>query len=523
MIHSQKISKIGLLLGLLQWATIISGLMQPFIEASSINIVSTTLAVFATTCVVQYIKHTRCYETNPLSTLAIIGLNVTTISTSLIVQTCYLNPLVHLLRAPELTFPVLFVLHVLACATHTVHRKFSPNVTLTQGIAANVLRPLGLFRAPSIQTLWIMGTIGMVSQLVGQAAMGDVGGKAFQAFGFLAWMPLLALMYHAAMGDSYCNKKTQYFWIAAYLFALFALGAARNVRFIMFAGPVQIALTYFLYVSTHNSEAGKKTYKAVAAALLATVLGVTIASDFATAMVIAREKRDSYSGAEMIQETLSVLQEPERIADYRSSFELAATIKFYDEAYIPNPILGRFSETKFHDNMLYFASNFQAENIDDLIFAAKQKVLVIFPEPFVKYFYPDFEKTDFFFSMGDYYVYQIKGPGGLYSFVTGSMWADIYSIFGWWACPMLVLVLFVSHICLDSMSLRQGGKVFIAPVAICSAWTIFMYGLGADSLVTKLSFWMRELPQRIVLYAVVLWILDTAYPLFRMEKARSRG
>lgn len=517
--HNKNLSKIDALLKILQYLLLGSAAAQPFIYFSPENITATILCATSSTLVLQYLIRSKCYETHPISSLALFGMTITTVLMSTVSQSFYLNPLTIYMRAPELTFPILATTQALACLLHWIYRNFSPLNALPNYIARFVLEPIGAFYKPPVWVLWIFGCIGLYAQLSGVSEFGDAGGKFIQALGFLTWMPLLIVYYLQIEGDNYANKKNQTKLLIGYLLVLVVLGIAQNVRSIMFIGPLQIVLTYYFLAAKTHTPATPKTSRNIAAMLVVGMLGVIALADLATAMVLAREKRVSSTPLEMLEETYYALQDRTKINAYRANFDMAATSNIYDEAYIPNPILSRFSATKFHDNMIFFGSKMQSENVEDMFHILFKKIIVVLPEPVAKAIDPKFEKQDYFFSMGDYYVFQIKGPGSLSSFVVGSIWADMYTLFGiWWPFTALISI-FISIIALDSFCIKKKENAYdISPVAICLACSIFLQGMGFESITAQISFLGRELPQRVIFYGALIFIIVTSLKLLGTKK-----
>lgn len=517
--QNKNLSKIDALLKILQYLLLGSAAAQPFIEFSPENITAAILCATSSTLVLQYLIRSKCYETHPISSLALFGMTITTVLMSTVSQSFYLNPLTVYLRAPELTFPILAATQTLACILHWTYRNFLPLSALPNFIAKYILQPIGAFYKPPVWALWFFGGIGLYAQLSGVSEFGDAGGKFIQALGFLAWMPLLVVYYLHIEGDNYANKKTQSKLLIGYLLILVVLGIAKNVRSIMFIGPLQIVLTYYFLAAKTHSPATPKTGRNIAALLVVGMLGVIALADLATAMVLAREKRVSSTPLEMLEETYYALQDRTKINAYRANFDMAATSSIYDEAYIPNPILSRFSATKFHDNMIFFGSKMQSENIEDMFHILVKKIIVVLPEPVAKAIDPKFEKQDYFFSMGDYYVFQIKGPGSLSSFVVGSIWADMYTLFGIWWPFTAIISLFISIIVLDSFCIKTDNNSYhISPIAICLACVIFLQGMGFESITAQISFLGRELPQRVVFYGVLIFITVSTLKLLGANK-----
>lgn len=515
--------KIHLLYSTLQLFCLAAGIAQFFIEPSQENIVSTIWCVSASVAMIQYLSRSESGKTHPFSSLALLGFNITSLLTSLVAMSVYGLPLTNGLRAAEITFPALSLLHFFAIGIHWVYRHFIPFDKAPQHIAKSIFKPIGLFSTPHIYTIWIMGTLGAISMVFGYAETGDVGGKTIQALSFLCWMPFLIPFYYAREGDVYCNIKKQAFFILGFVLLMILIGLARNIRQIMLIGPMQLLFAYYIFLSGSSEKATAAGIKKFFLVMLVGSLAVYFTADLATAMVVARAKRDKSTYKEMITTTFIVLtKERYRLQQYRDSTDIAASTSFYDESYIPNPVLARLSETKFHDNMFYFGSRFSEKNIEDLTEGFKNKIISILPETILKPLFKDFNKNDYIFSMGDYYLYLIAGEGRLSSFVTGSIWADFFTLFGWTfffvAAPYILLM----YIALDSFSLRN-KTLNVSAVGICTTWFIFIYGIGGESIPAKVSFLVRELPQRVLLYAFLFWGIRFVLNLFGVKQPESRA
>lgn len=515
--------KISLLFNTLQAACLLCGILQAFISPTTDNLVATTYVVLGTTVILQYLLRSGCSSEYPITSLALLGLNITSLSASLLTMTAYWRPIVENLRAPEITFPLLASIHLAAVFAHWIYTKFTPFYNSSQILATKLLKPIGLFTTPHIAAVWIMGLIGAFSQFLGHANTGDVSGKAIQALGFLCWMPFLIPFYYKQSGENFCNFRKQLPFIIAFIATMIAIGLARNVRQIMMIGPLQLFFAYYIYLAINNERFNYKTVQTYALGSIALIVSTLIATDLITAMGVARDKRDSGTYAEVIEETMNaLLVERHKLDEYRARTELAATLSVYDEAYIPNPILARLSETKFHDNMFYFGGNFISDNPGELIEGMKDRAIATLPENFIKLFNPDYNKNESIYSIGDYYLYLMWGEARLSSFVTGSIWADFYTIFGYWyifaALPYLTLV----YILFNALCLKENNKVYVSAIAICTSWPIFIYGIGGESLVSKAALLAREIPQRIILYAAVFWIIHAILQLLKIAPPKNK-
>lgn len=508
---TSQIRRVEFLYNSLQASFIAAAIAQLLISSNADNIISTIVATLASLALVQYLKVSDCAAKFPLSTLALLGLNLTSLSISLISMTIYWRPLIQDLRAPDLTFPILATVQLLAAASHWIYCNFSFISRIPERISGRLLTPIGLFSTPHISVVWALGMIGAYAQIVGYADTGDVGGKVIQGASFLCWMPFTIPFYYAKFGRDFCNIKLQTTFILAFVALMFIIGLAKNVRQIMLIGPLQIAFAYFIFISQTKEKHKIPSKKVILSTIAGLFLSVHFAADLATAMVVAREKRGVVSELDMIKDTAHILfNERHRIEQYRDGFELAAKSSFYDESYIPNPVLGRLSETKFHDNMIFFGSQLSQNQIEDLKTGMYNKATTILPENITKRLINNYDKNDYIYSAGDYYLYLFTGQSRLSSFVTGSIWADFFTLLKWWYPLICIPYMILMFTIIDSLYSKNERGASLSAVGICTSWIIFMYGIGGESIPSKMSLIFREIPQRILIYITLFWILHTA-------------
>lgn len=517
-------SKIDLFYKLLQITSLVAAATQIAISADADNLLATMYCTVGVSVLLQYLIRSGCSETHPLSSLALLGLAITSLLTSLAAMSFYWRPLIQDLRAPELTFPILASVQLISVLTHWAYRHFKPFSDTPQLIARKIFEPIGVFAVPHVSTIWFMGLVGAGSQLIGHAATGDVGGKTVQALGFLCWTPFLIPFYYAQIGRRFCDIKKQIGLIALFIALMALVGLARNVRQIMMIGPMQLAFAYFIYAAINRTPTTPKTIRSLIISLFIGTLVLYGVADLTTAMGVAREKRDTGTYGEVISETFSALfTERHKLDAYRSKTEMATKLSVYDESYIPNPVLIRLSETKFHDNMLFFGSRYINEEQEELLIGMKNKAISALPETLSKIIFKGYDKNDHVYSMGDYYLYLLLGERSLSSFVTGSIWADFYTLFGFWYIVAIAPYILLMFLTFDSLSLNRNGVVLISAVGICTTWPIFIYGIGGESIASKFIFLVRELPQRLILYLLILQAMRVLQGLFGIEQPDNRS
>jgi hypothetical protein len=363
---------------------------------------------------------------------------------------------------------------------------------------------------PKPQALWALTCLGMVSMIQGGAGIGDVSGKALQALNFMIWLPFLILVYCRQFGEAYASMKTQLPLVAMFALAVVVLAVVRNARQLMFIGPLIGTLMYMAVAVREPGPMPRKSIARVGVGLVMGVVAVALLADLVTAMAVVRDKRDEVKGLALIEETFYTLQDSAKLDAYHERGYLNTVQGLYDENYVDNPLLGRLSETKFHDNMLYFSRDLSEAGRSRVIEENITKVILLLPQPFIDFLGLKINKQEHSYSMGDVYVQDVLGlPQGGY--ITGSIWADSVAIFGDFWPFVVFLILVVYCMAFDSMS-KALPVLVIAPVGFCSAYAIFMYGIGGESLAIKSATLLRGLPQTIFLFAIAYYPIRLFMP-----------
>jgi hypothetical protein len=502
-----RVQFVALAMTVFAWACVIG---QCFIELEYVNVLASAETSISITVLALYLALSRPFDDAPVSSLALVGFCVSAQAAALVAQTVHGDPFVAHLRAPELTFKVLLAVQCLAIATHYVHRRFQPIHSLQQSIARNLLSPLGVHDVPGPFVLWTMGAVGGASMLMGGAESGNALGKLLQACDFMTWAPFLILVYRKHFGSRYCDIFKHLPFIGLFLLGIVLLAVSRNIRQFMFVGPVTALLVYFLISVRQHGLMGRENFVRIISGFALGAVTIVLVADLATAMTVVRDKRADVTPREMVEETFHAMLDRNRLAAYRERQYLSTLIELYDEAYLSNPVLGRLSETKFHDNMLYFADRFDGEQVEEIMETLVGKVIVLLPQPALDFLGLKIKKYEYLYSMGDMYAFQANG-GFLGGYYTGSIWADLYALGGAYF-PLLVCVLsLIAFIVLDVLT-RLDGDFFISPVAFCAAWVIFLYGLGGESVAHKMQFVLRDFPQKILLFVLLLAPLKFFWP-----------
>lgn len=487
--------------------------LQLLIDSDATNALAVLLVTASVIGTMQYLERTRAFDDAPISSLAVLGLCVTTQWASLMAQALAGNSLVDGLKMPLQTFSMLSVVQVLTVGIHWIYRRFEPLRSARHAIAQGVAEPLGLYRPPSPAALWAMSLLGAGSLAAGSAEIGDAGGKLFQALAVFAWLPAMIPILYARYGSAYCRISGQVPLLFAYAALLVGIGLARNGRSLMIVGPVQLLLVMLIFGLRDRRPATPRIVAWLVAGALAAGVFVFGARDLATAMVVVRDQRETMQPLDLLQETVAALGDRGKLELYRDREAGLSSFEVYDEIYLDNPLLARFSETKFHDNMLAILVQLNDEERASIGEVTWLKTLAQMPQPMLDELGIAIDKERYEFSMGDYYRSLTENEQYLGGYAIGSIWTDLLAMFDWWSPLIIVLIVVPVCISLDILSRtdRDGG-LELSPLAVCIAWSVFLYGVSADSLAARIAFFIRDHPQRLLLYALVAGLLHLILP-----------
>jgi hypothetical protein len=482
--------------------TLVAFPLQCLIEGSAENIAAVCLVMTSAIGVLLYVGVSDGLNTQPLSTIAILGYCVTTHLGALIVQTASWTPLISYLYSPLYTFAVIVFYQWIAILVHTAYRYFSSPKRSDTGFFRSLSGWIGLYRIPSAGALWFMGSVGLASFFLSRFE--GVAGKIGQAFNFLTWAPFLIPFFLREIGDSYCNARRSKFMLVAFTGAIGVLGLAVNARQIMFIGVLTIGVLY-LFAGMRSKElvTRKMLQKVGMVAILLAIVAVPL-SNLATAMAIARGWRGKISPVAMIQTTYHIWRRPALLAAYRA--ETAAHSRYlpYDERYVANPGLARLVSTKFIDNSLHFAGTLKSDAAKArLLEVSGQFAWAVLPEPVLNRLHIKLDKEGLTYSMGDYLAYMSRGiPLGGHK--TGSMFAQGQALLGPFFPILYAALCLLLFGVMDLLIIRHRD----APATICTLgmleiWWYFNQGIHYEALHSVFAFFARNLEQMILIYAIV--------------------
>lgn len=488
-------------LHLMTW---IAAALQALIDPGYENLICTALVLASATLTFVYVRRSKALREVPLSTMAVLGLCITTQWGALVAQSALWDSLTISLRVPLHTFGYLLMYQSVAVAAHWTSRRMSIFMSARRIASDTLLAPLGIFQVPAVPAVWAIGCFGVLCFVLGYVSEGGLIGKIADGLGVFAWAPFTIPLLHHRYGRDYCDLRRQAPFLA--LFALLAvlLGLALNFRKVMLIGTMTAALLYFLILLDDERPFRLKQLRWVALCVLVGTLLFEPLTYFFTAVQVAREQRDKLSRLQMIEYTLEVLQNPAAIRLDRDKGRTAADVDLYDEYYFRSSMIGRLVEIKFHDNGFYMVQGVSAQESRLIAEDALDRVVSVLPFPVLKWM--GFERSKFvtLYSVGDLLAYTRLGVE-LGAFRTGSMFAQGLAIFGVWT-PFLYFLLcipvFVVWDVLGRIS-RHGAPVMLSLVGMLLIYRVFAYGIVAESVGNLAGVLLRFQLQNVLLYAAL--------------------
>ncbi len=511
-----------LMFAALQISAIAAFAAQLLIDPTDVNMVAAFLILASSSATFQYLRWTRALAALPLSSFALIGFCLTTQWGALVAQSAAWTSVTENLRDPIRTFALLGAFQFTAIVAHELHRVFRP-LKRARAFGTRALERLGVFEIPAPGCLWLMGGVGFAAFAVA-AAPGevDLGDRLLAGFWPFAWAPFLIPILHARYGEAYCNLRAHATVLAFYLLMAIGLAMALNFRLLMVQGVTTAALLVFLVTLQSEKRFDARVLWKLAPAALLGVAALGPLAYLATAMVIARADRGHLPPIELLKETVDILQDSKAIQKYRDQAKPDSRMLAYDETYIENPVVGRFVETKFHDNALYFSRDISDRDRNEIEHDVEDRTWALLPFPVLKAFNIPVDKLVLGHSMGDLYAYLRAGVplGGLR---TGSMFADLIALFEERAALVYLILCLALFLFWDALSIeRPGGEVQVSVLAMLGIYRLFTYGATNESIVQVIALFIRGFWQNLAFYLLIYFFARIVFHPFAVDR-RSTG
>ncbi|TKD65545.1 hypothetical protein [Flavobacterium sp. ASW18X] len=359
-----------------------------------------------------------------------------------------------------------------------------------------------------------MGFLGLAvttySLGAGEVETGDVGGKFLNSIKYFMYAPCL-LAFPSLLNYKYANGR----WVYLYIIFIVLLGIASNSREGIIKPLGVLGLLFVLYLITEkvSLKAIFPIHKIIAYGFGIYLL-LQVFSNISLAILYNRQFRESVSRQELFVKTWETLIDSQKMERLRETKERAQEqlLSYQDgwtENYLDNFMLNRYANMRITDQTLYYANQrgygniFMQENL-------YQKLLALFPNPFLRFVNIDLDKDALRFSRGD--LLYGKGLGG---YRVTSHLGDGLATFGYWYFPIQFITLFFVFKLTNWFSYYKKETIIYAPFALMSIFGFLGFYRNAGGIIADFGYLLRDYVQDLFTYLVVFYFINMLLRLFR--------
>lgn len=505
--------------------------MQAIIDPSGVNVYCAIITAIASAVTISYCLHYSVIQRFPVSIMAVLGFGVTTYALPLIAQSFSGKPLVFNLLVPRETFEWTIAFQAVLLAAHVTYANLPILQSVSQSLARNVLRPLWIFRMPTVLELWTLGFMGIsatwISRILYSDAVefGNVGGKFLQAL-----VPFIVVPFFIPFRAMFAvrPKATPALTtslLAGYFVLVILTAVFFNARAIFAVIVFTILLAFFMMIAMRRLMFSSRVKVWMVIVAIAVIPLTSVAQDLATAMQIARGLRGSADPAEIAQATAEAFHDKEAIARFRK-IEAAKTTESgfsgFSEIYLDSEFLQRLTYTKYTDLTMAASqrlTDFQRQAIRK---DASDGIISILPTPIINFLSLDVDKRDRSFSTGDVYA-NLAFNQELGGYRSGSSITNSIDVLGQFWPLVIFAIAIIMFVLLDSYTLVLEGRLMISALTFVLMYQIFARGLVYDSFRELVDGVSRAYIQSLFVYVLLTLTVRILVAPLQAAMAGDRG
>lgn len=477
----------------------------------SINLFCTLLAATASLGAAVMIFSPVVFRNAPIPVLMTLFFNISALSGPLVFKTFEGDAVTSNLLVPTTTFSVLVVAQLVILGALGVYVKFKPFRDMREFLAERILNPIGIFWWPSDAAFWFMGGIGLTATfLIGtdtESVNPGVVTKIFGGLQLFRYAPFMVI-FRGLSGTVGVISNNKFIAVGIFFCFLVFAGLVQNSRGVFVDAGMMCACAAILCIARGIVPLRLLKISHLIVIVLVCFFIYTVMTKLALAMVSIRSFRGSVDYMDLVALSIEAFFDPKISNAYEVSEESAVFVGGYGENYISSRLLSRLLMIKFHDNMFYYLSFMNDDNIKYLIGNSIDRLIGIFPQPALDILNINIVKNDMRNSFGDYVIYLVDG-WGLGGYKTGSMISNLYALTGIFFPGLMFfgsLILFVVY---DAFRLGDNFSPVLGLIVWSVVGTLGGMGFNSESLVNVISGIFRTIPQIIFLYLVIIFCLKT--------------
>ncbi len=487
-------------------AIVLAALVQIVIGPGMANVFAAVVSAAIGIVVIQYVVRRKGFVRFPISSMMMLGLNVSGTTGPLVFQSLAGREVTYNILMPVQTFGLAAGVAALAVAVHALYRNLAPVQRARAEISRALFGRIGLMTTPSAIQLWIMGFVGLaclwsVGRPAATVEYGDSGGKLLAALTPLATAPFLIPL----LPYLFCHRgrpgARSSLMLLGYFGLVVGVAVACNSRAAFAMVIVVAGLCLAIALSSGRMTLTRRGLIVGVAVVALGLPTMTVLLDVSTAMLIARANRGEASSSDLVRTSIAVFDNKPVLHAFRERSAIVGS--GYNEVYIDNAFVQRSTTIKYLDLNLYQSRDLSPDQVETARAVAGDRALSILPTPVIAALGIDFDKAQVAYSGGDLYRF-LSGRGPVGGFTTGSALADGLVVFGPLFWPIFAAFAFASFFLHDLFSVSSAGRLaFVSPSVLMSVHTLFTAGLVGENVAGALGGLVRVYPQTILLYLLI--------------------
>lgn len=362
--------------------------------------------------------------------------------------------------------------------------KHSPNVL------QRFYKRINLFKRWEVYDYWLFGFVGFFFMFIARF-VGTELGRLFDFAAILRFTPLL-LMFPQLSGVRYADKRK----VILYLILMTFLSLMTGSREALLHPIGTVILLYILNQAyTKQSIWGNLSRSQIVMACLCLVIAINIADKVSQAMLLSRSIRFQKGiSIEVVDAIIDNLGNKDAIAKLEKRHSDAIeefTFDKWSEGYLNNTLLARFCNIRLTDQTLQRAERIGYGNID-MQRNLWKTVSLFLPSPMYRLFGVSVDKSELYFSRGDYLLALSSGNAIFPSAVVTTHLADGLATFGYaYFLIQLILWFFVFRL-MDSLVLIDKHGIHYSLIGLMMVFSLFGYARAAGGCTQDIMYCIRN-------------------------------
>ena len=445
--------------------------------------------------------------------LALFGLGICFYFLPLLITMIEGKPLTFRFQCPYQTFNYqLLNLLMLILAYRCCLKVYKPTNLLSK-----LWSKIGYFTPPTDKQIWVMGIIGLFSQIFLLLIMGTDEAKAENLgfFGHLlgviknfACFPVLLFFKNLYCVNTKTNTNKKL--ILLYLIILIALGLATGKRMAIFSSLITIAMCYVIPIFIENKKIFSQR------TILIGFIGIYLITGpiayLAAAMALGRDNSERTSSSETFLNIIDLYQDKERLNTMYKTFLMTTdnagdNLSGWSEYYVDNIMMDRFCNLRVCDMTIDYANKLGFNNPTMHEYFNNQLLFTI-PTPVLEILGIYINKFKLQYTPGDlmsmeslnidyYHGYRVAGDVGIGLY----LWGDMYFVYA--SLIYFALFYFLSSI----IKLKNYSYILFPLPVLTDLFRYFLLFNNSTGIVGVTTTLLRTGWQSILIYCIFIFII----------------